>query len=261
MIKGDLLRAESLTGLCVANATVVNLAYLGGRSSRDNLLAIDNLADACVKAGIRRLIHCSTVSVFGRCEGALVTEETACRPVDEYETTKMRVEARILEKAGAAFEVVMMRPAAIFGPGGQNLVSLADNLRSRSEVVNYLKACLCGGRRMNLVSVHNVVAAIDASDRVDREIFIVSDDEPEKNNYRFVEGFIKKSFGLGGYGVPILPIPPCVLDAFLRLAGKSNSDSSRAYSGRKLKDLGFKRAIEFDAALGEFAEWRKSVIA
>jgi nucleoside-diphosphate-sugar epimerase len=194
-----------------------------------------------------------------------VTEETACRPVDEYETTKMRVEARILEKAGAAFEVVMMRPAAIFGPGGQNLVSLADNLRSRSEVVNYLKACLCGGRRMNLVSVHNVVAAIefliDASDRVDREIFIVSDDEPEKNNYRFVEGFIKKSFGLGGYGVPILPIPPCVLDAFLRLAGKSNSDSSRAYSGRKLKDLGFKRAIEFDAALGEFAEWRKSVIA
>ena len=259
--KGDLLNAQTLAGLCVENATVVNLAYLRGRPRWENLLATSNLLEACIKARAGRFIHCSTVSVFGRITGNLVTERTECHPVDEYETTKMEIEKRILETAGQALKVAVLRPSAIFGPGGKNLLKLANDLKSRGALSNYIKACLSGSRRMNLVSVHNVVAAlvllIDTTREVGREVFIVSDDECGANNYGYVESQIRSALGLNKYPLPVFPVPSFVLKGLLRLAGKSNYNPCCTYSSEKILSMGFKSAVAFEDALAEFAQWRK----
>lgn len=61
-IEGDLLNPGSLDALLSRNCTVINLAYL----VRDNLDAMANLATACVKNQVKRMIHCSTAVVAGR---------------------------------------------------------------------------------------------------------------------------------------------------------------------------------------------------
>lgn len=261
LIKGDLLCPETLDKLCVKSATVINLAYLRDRSREDNLIASNNLLEACIKAKVGRFIHLSTALVFGRVSGDVVNENTECNPVGEYEITKLQIEKIVLERASGAFEAVILRPTAVFGPGGKNLLKLADDLKSGNKIANYLKSCLFGVRKMNLVSVRNVVSAVELlirmDMRIDREIFIVSDDEFQSNNYSYVERYLVDSLGFTGYSMPVIPIPHPVLGMLLRLAGKSNSNPRRTYNCQKLLNLGLRKTVLFEDGLADFADWYK----
>jgi nucleoside-diphosphate-sugar epimerase len=260
-INGDLLRPQTLETLCVENATVINVAYLRGKARQDNVTATNNLLDACAKAKIRRLIHCSTASVFGRGTGTIVTENTACNPVNEYENTKLQIEEDIFERAKKTFETVIVRPTAVFGPGGKNLLKLADDLRSGNKIANYLKSCLCALRTMNLVSVHNVVAVIEwlahTDKKVNREVFIVSDDDSPFNNYSYVEQYLIKELCLDNYPVPVIRFPVFVLAFLLKSFGKSNFNPVCKYSSQKLRDFGFREDVFFDEGLADFIAWYK----
>ena len=263
VIKGDLLSPETLNELCTENAVVINLAYLSDRSRQDNLTAINTLLDACIKAKISRFIHCSTASVFGRVYSDMVTENTKCNPANEYEITKMQIEGVVLDRAEGAFDTVILRPTAIFGPGGKNLLKLANDLRSGNRIANYLKSCLCYMRKMNLVSVHNVVAAIkllmQTDKKINREVFIASDDEFQSNNYHYVERYLIKSLGFIDYPLPAIPIHYFVLKMLLKLVGKSNFNPHCTYSSQKLLDLGFKKTVLFEDGLADFANWYKTL--
>jgi nucleoside-diphosphate-sugar epimerase len=255
-LRGDLLMQGSLDELLVEDCTVINLAYL----ARDNLDAMANLAKACARSRVRRLIHCSTAVVDGRAGSDLITESTACIPVSEYEMTKLQMEAVLLEAAIGKFEVTILRPTAVFGPGGKNLLKLANELMTANQWVSYLRSCLFGRRSMNLVSVENVVAALEFlldAEMVDREIFIISDDDSPVNNYRDVEDRLLANFGKS-YPVQRVIIPRLFLSTLLRLAGKSNINPSKKYSGQKLAALGFKKPQDIEAAINAFAVWYKN---
>ncbi|MFH1094161.1 MAG: NAD-dependent epimerase/dehydratase family protein [Candidatus Omnitrophota bacterium] len=261
VIRGDLLRLGTLDKLCEKNAIVINLVYLRNQSCQDNLAANNNLLEACVKAKISRFIHCSTTAVFGKVSSDVVTENTKCDPINEYEITKLQIEEAVLKRASSAFDAVILRPTAVFGPGGKNLLKLANDLRSGNKIANYLKACLYNMRKMNLVSVHNVVAAIkllmQTDKKINREVFIVSDDEFQSNNYSYIERYLLKSLGLTGYPLPVVPVPYFVLKMLLRLTGKSNFNPRCTYNCQKLLNLGFKKTVLFEDGLADFANWYK----
>ena len=257
-VLGDLMKRETLTDFIVPGSVVINCAYLEGKSKEENLKAAANLAEACAGAGISRLIHLSTAVVAGRA-GGVVNEGTPCRPSREYESTKLAVENFLRREYGHLFEVVILRPTAVFGPGGKNLLKLADSLTQGSRGVNYLKSCLFDKRRMNLVCIANVVAAIvfliEAAGTVGGEVFIVSDDEDQTNNYRDVERYILRMFSLADYPLPRLRLPPAVLSVLLRLAGRSNLNPATIYDGRKLAAAGFRKAVSFTEGLRIFTAW------
>lgn len=252
-IEGDLLKPGSLDTLLSTNCTVINLAYL----AQDNLDAMANLAMACTKNQVKRLIHCSTAVVAGRARSDWVTEDTPCSPVSEYEQTKLQMEEFLLEAAFGKFEVSILRPTAVFGPGGKNLIKLADELMTGNMWINYVRSCLFNRRSMNLVCVENVVAALvfllDAK-KIDREIFIISDDDSLINNYRDIENRLLANFGKT-YPLPRVFVPEIFLGALLRLAGKSNTNPSIKYSDQKLAALGFKKPQNLEAAIDRFAAW------
>ena len=262
IIEGDLLKSETLNKFIIPRCTVVNLVYLSGRSKEENLIAIANLAEACAKAKIKRFIHCSTAVVAGRVPNKVIDEKTECNPINEYEITKLAVEKNLLEKYGSSFEVVILRPTAVFGPGGKNLLKLAIDLRQGNRVINYLKSCLFNHRKMNLVYIDNVVSAIvfliDTFENMDREIFIVSDDECQNNNFRAVEQYLMKSFGYKDYQLPRIPVPSFILAYFLKLARKSNLNPASVYDCSKLLNAGFKKPVSFDEGLAYFAGWYKN---
>jgi len=77
---------------------------------------LKRVVDSARRAGVRRIVHLSTADVFGPDHFARITEKANLRPVHAYERLKL-FEERWLLKAAADLEVVVVRPARVFGAG------------------------------------------------------------------------------------------------------------------------------------------------
>lgn len=262
VVVGDLREPESLSGFLEEGCTVINLVYLWGVGEIENISAVTNLLEACKAARIKRLIHCSTADVVGRVPDSLITETIPCQPVSEYGITKLKIEKAILGAIESSFNTVILRPTAVFGSGGLNLKKLVNDLTTKSMLQNYLKSCLFGKRRMNLVSITNVVAAIifliNHTKNLNKEIFIVSDDDCPTNNFNDVEHFLMSEFGIPDYKLPRLPVPPALLKLLLGCLSKNNINPFCNYSSDKLHGLGFESVKNFETGLAEYAQWYRS---
>ena len=260
VVEGDLLDQGSLKLFPTRGSTVINLVYLKGRSGEENLSAVDNLGAACTEAGIKRLIHCSTAVVAGRVPGNIIDEETKCNPVSGYEIEKLEIEKLLIERYSGLFEIVILRPTAVFGPGGMNLLKMADHLAHGNRVVNYVRSCLYNKRKMNLISVENVVNALEFLINYEKtdagpEIFIVSDDEDLSNEYRKIELSMLRSFRKKDYSIPVFPIPLFVLGSILKFSGRTNCNPLTVYSCGKLIGAGYNKKKPFQESLIDFINW------
>lgn len=262
VVEGDLFDPESLSELFSPGCTVVNLVYLWEGGEQANLAIVQNLLEACRSAGIKRLIHCSTAAVSGRVADDRITEKTQCRPITEYGITKLKIEKAITDAADGCFDAVILRPTAVFGPGAEPLKKLTADLLHGSRLINYLKSCLFGRRRMNLVHIGNVVAAIQFLIQhpgpVSGQTFIVSDDESPSNNFLDIERFLMQALGVADYVLPRIPITLGVLSLILKALGRNNINPRCNYFQEKLQGLGFKSPVVFETGLADYAEWRRS---
>lgn len=258
VVRGDVREVETLRALVSPGATVIHLAYLAHAHPDDNLEAARNLLAVCREVGVRRLIHCSTAVVAGRATASVVNESTPCQPFTLYEQVKFALERLLSDGGGPGMEVVILRPTAIFGPGGRNLVKLAEDLLQRPGVVNYAAACLQGDRRMNLVHVDNVTAAlrflIDSPAPLGGETYIVSDDESPLNNYRDVEQRLAQGLGIAHRRARIV-LPRSALRLARRIAGRPAADFGRIYDGSKIVRAGLRKPMPFEQGLEAYARW------
>lgn len=261
-IEGSLLQPETLDNLLEPDCIVVNLVYLASCSALDNLEAMDNLARACASRGIKRLVHCSTAVVVGDVVANIVDEGSQCSPRTPYEQTKLAMERQLLCKASTSFEVTILRPTAVFGTHGKNLIKLADNLTKGNQLINYLKSSIFDSRSLNLVCVDNVVAAIvflgETTRNVDGEVFIISDDNSVLNNYRDVENLLIKKLSLKAYPIPRIPVPLFILGFLLKLAGRSQNNPLVKFSDQKLTSFGFRKPMEFEMGIDKFVDWYRN---
>lgn len=258
-VEGDLLRAESLVPLMSAGCTVVNLAYLSRLGREANVVAAGNLAAVAAAAGVKRVIHLSTAAVVGRAQGDVVTEATPPQPSTEYERSKLAVEEALIERAKGAFELIIVRPTAVFGPGGKNLLKLASAVFEGNKLASYARSCFHGRRRMNLVCVENVVAAIQFLMRMPSaspvRLFIVSDDDDDRNNYRDTERMLFERMGRRYYPIAPIAVPDVLLAGLLRIKGRSSANPKRIYSAQTLAATGFSKASGFSSGIAAFAKW------
>jgi nucleoside-diphosphate-sugar epimerase len=83
-----------------------------------NVEGVRRLLEASMAAGVRRVVHCSTVGVLGHVSGPPADESTPYNPGDVYQCSKMEGEMAALEvfRSGRLSGVVV-RPAMIYGPG------------------------------------------------------------------------------------------------------------------------------------------------
>lgn len=262
VIQGDLRDPESLQGFLEADCAVINLAYLWGAGEVANLDITRNLLNACKLVRVRRLIHCSTAAVTGRAADDRVTEKTECRPITEYGITKLKLEQVIVSTAKVDFDTIILRPTSVFGPDGEPLRRLANDLVGGNHFLNYLKSCLFGFRRMNLVHIANVVSAMlfltRREENINGEIFIVSDDDATANNFLEVERTLMSALHCRSYAFPRIPLPLNLLGLLLRLLGRNNINPKCNYSQAKLESLGFKSPVVYEDGLKEYADWYRS---
>ena len=262
-VEGDLLSPASLGGFLEPGCVVVNLAYLSDSGEEANLACMHNLVTQCKEAGISRLVHVSTAAVAGRAGANCVSEDTVCMPISEYGITKLKVEALLRGASQGGFDLVMLRPTSIFGPGAEPLKKLTRDLFAQRWVMNYMRSCLFGRRRMNLVHIDNVTAAIIfVANRVQNfssQVLIVSDDDARANNFRDVESALLHGFDLPAYSFPPVNIPFGVLSTLLRFLGRNNVNPRCNYSCQRIQSLGFHRPMTFEAGLAEYiADYRSN---
>lgn len=257
--EGDMRNYDSLVQFLEPLSTAVNLAYLNIESSDDNIRAMEYLAKACIERGVARLIHLSTAVVVGNAKDDVITEETPCTPVSIYEKTKLRIEDMLVEILKGKCEVVILRPTAVFGPYGKNGLKLIDELISGAPLVRLIKASLYSRRRLNLVSVKNVVDSImffiDFVGDISGERFIISDDDAEENNYYDVSRLLSSHLGLKQVGMVDIPFQSFFLPALLRLRKRTNTNPNRIYSGHKLERVGLVKRNAFHDEIRRFALW------
>lgn len=258
-VVGDFQNPTDLERFLVAGCIVVNLVYLWDATESENLTVINSLINACKTKGIARLIHVSTAAVVGRIGVDLITEDTACSPISAYGITKLKVEGVIKSGSYNNFDSAILRPTAVFGMDGEPLKKLINDLLTGSRLVNYARSCLFNDRRMNLVHILNVVAAltflINRQNPLRGEVFIVSDDDDLKNKFSYVEQLLMSELGVSKYEVPQLRLSLDVLSVLLRILGRNNINPRCEYDSRKLRELGYKRRISLEDGLLEYVAW------
>jgi len=82
-----------------------------------NIRAVQVVADAAAKAGVRRLIFASSAAVYGDSGEVPFAEESATRPLNPYGEAKLAGESLVLEQGRArGFEAVCLRYFNVYGP-------------------------------------------------------------------------------------------------------------------------------------------------
>jgi len=261
-IRGDLGDPVIVSKLCASGNTLIHLAYPEDWSTQAHLENIGRLAEKAVEHGIGRVIHCSTAVVVGASSEQPVTETTPVAPSNEYEKTKFSLEVEWLKQASGKFDLAIARPTAVFGPGGKNLLSLANALTKGNPLVNYMRSSLFGNRRMNLVCVQNVVSAMEFLAALETacagRTYLITDDDDPLNNFRDVERILRTELGVGDNRPPLLPVPSTALKLLLHCSGRSSTNPQRTYEGSSLREAGWRKVCGIEEGLRAFAAWYKT---
>jgi nucleoside-diphosphate-sugar epimerase len=135
MMPGDITDAEQLRIPFAGCEIVFHVAASTGgtlvKQRKNNVLGTGNVAEAAAHARVKRLVHVSTIAVYGYRLGGDVAEETPHNPGDDpYNITKSESEHVLREIAsthGLPYSII--RPGMIYGPRSnmwtKNLFKLA----------------------------------------------------------------------------------------------------------------------------------------
>ena len=139
LVAGDLRDPAALATATAGVDVVYHIAaiYRQGGVSRATYLAINatavrRLIEAAAAAGVRRVVHCSTVGVHGDVEHPPANEDAPLEPGDVYQATKLEGE-RLARETGQrlGIEVTIARPTGIYGPGDRRLLKLFRGVARR----------------------------------------------------------------------------------------------------------------------------------
>lgn len=157
---------EAVEGNDVVFHAAAHGAYWGRERSIQNEINVQgtkNVADACRQAGVKRLVHVSSMSAIG-------IPENAEKPADEnfpfnlersrlnYHISKKRGEEKVLESVAKGLDAVIVNPCSIWGQHGMKyrLEEFVQKVR-QTRIVPYFTGGTC------VVHVEDVVDGIMAA--------------------------------------------------------------------------------------------------
>lgn len=82
-----------------------------------NVNGTRNILDAAKRHGVKKVVYCSTCGVHGNIDNPPGGEDAPIQPADYYQRTKYEAEPFVKEAGKNGLDTVIVRPAAIYGPG------------------------------------------------------------------------------------------------------------------------------------------------
>ena len=126
-VEGDITRADTLKGIADDMDRLLHLATLGHMSNfavtesmfeAINVQGTRNIMAEALRAGVKRIVHCSTVAAMGICEDVPATEKSLCTPHHPYGRSKLKAEQTVLGLIRERhLPAVIIRFSMVYGPG------------------------------------------------------------------------------------------------------------------------------------------------
>jgi dihydroflavonol-4-reductase len=98
-----------------------------------NVGAVRHLVEICQRGGVERLVHCSSVGVYGSLKSLPADEMTDCSPTIAYEKTKLAGE-KALREVVADLDFVILRPAWVYGPRCLRTLKLLQAIKRKKFI-------------------------------------------------------------------------------------------------------------------------------
>ena len=127
LVEGDITRPQSLSGIADGMDRVLHMATLGHMNNFSvtesmfetiNVHGTRNIMTEASRAGVGRIVHCSTVAAMGICEDVPATEESQCNPHHPYGRSKLQAEQIVLDLvANQDLPAAIIRFSMVYGPG------------------------------------------------------------------------------------------------------------------------------------------------
>lgn len=225
-----------------------------------------NVLEAAEAAGVRRVVHGSTIGVYGRPDG-VVDEQSPVEPDNIYGVTKLEGERLALSWTDRV-PVVAIRIPEVFGPGDRRLLKLFRALEKNAFFM------IGPGRNLHhLIYVGDLVdgllTAAESSEAAG-ELFVLAGPQAVSTD-RMVRAVADAVGGRGPrFRAPLWPfvILATVMEVTLRPLGvqpplhRRRLDFFRKsfeLSAAKARDvLGFTPSVDFEEGARRTAEWYRS---
>lgn len=82
-----------------------------------NVVGVERITELALAHGVRRFVHVSSTSVYGRYRGTPVTETSPREPQDDYGRSKKAGEDAVFRAIARGLPAVVCRPCTVYGPG------------------------------------------------------------------------------------------------------------------------------------------------
>ena len=179
--------AEAMSHAIAGNEVVYHCAALstpwGDEKAfyQSNVVGTQNVIDACIEHGVKRLVYISTPSVYFNFKdrfGVKESDSLAEKPPSKYTETKLEAERRVMDAKNQGLEVIVLRPRGIFGPEDQVLLPrLLKAIRQKR-----LPVMGNGKNRVDLTYIDNLVDAmalcLDVEPSATGRIYNITNGEP-----------------------------------------------------------------------------------
>ncbi len=163
--RGDLARPESLLPAVRGARTVFHCARWAGHpptwaaARAVDVAGTAGLLEACLRAGVERVVHISSVAVYGPTRRAVITEETPLWPADPYGQSKVDAEPSVARAARRGLQAVILRPGLVYGPG-----ALGGTVNPVRRIMRGLPVLADGGRGIaNPIYIEHLLDALVAA--------------------------------------------------------------------------------------------------
>ncbi len=207
---------DNIKDLSCANIDVVfHLSALvhqmNGASSelyeKVNVIQTLDLAKKAKQSGVKHFIFMSTVKVYGEESETKYTENTLCKPQDDYGKSKLKAENELLKMEEDTFKISIIRTPIVYGYG------VKANIKSLVNLVKKVPLLPFGSiqNRRSMVYIGNLSHLVDEVILQNKSgVFLASDDESLSTSLLITQ--ISKSLNKKIY---LLKIP--LFSTFLKL--------------------------------------------
>lgn len=223
--------------------------------------------DVAIKAGVSRFIYCSTCGVHGNVENPPGDETAPIKPADYYQRTKYEAEPLVLNAhAEGKIKAVILRPAAIYGPGDPERFQMIFKRVSQGRFPMFGN----GKTLYHPLYIDNLVDALALAmepGKGDGNAYLIAD-----RDYLSIEELVRKTAqALGAeVSIPHYPVWPLVIaghicEQLCKPFGIAPPifprrvdwyRQNRAFDiGKACRDLGYEPAVSIDEGLRQTAAW------
>ena len=272
-VEGDLRTPEALFRLVEGADAVVHVAAVYRTAGHPdayyravNVGGTRLLLEAAARSGVRRFVHTSTVGVHGDVRNPPADESAPFEPGDVYQQTKAEADLLALRfQREHGLPVVVVRPAAIYGPGETRLAKLFRAIaRGRYAIVG------SGRAHYHLVEIDDLLDGYElalAHPAAPGEAFIlagprsVSQEELARTIARHTGGRVLP------FRIPIAPLHvaadlceavcvPLEIEPPLHRRRVDFWTKNRSFSVEKARRLlGYEPKVDVDEGIGRAALW------